>query len=295
MDFIAAQSQQGIWIGFYHGLFLVPQACIEGSNVEHAVGPLPTPWQAVSKRAIFAIGEVGGHKIYIAHLLAGASRADDDPPMPTGFSVGVLRSFLSKIPDVMFAVLSRGAQILRWHSDYQFCPKCGAGFPGQAIVLDPNAENVKICTNCNQSQYPRLSPCVLVLVFDDRSTSDVKLLLAHGQRHPPGFWSTLAGFIEPGETAEAAVSREVAEEVGVSVTDLVYRGSQSWPFPHALMLGFWARAGSTDLKLDAREILAAKWVSCDALRAQGLPSGQSLPPVGTLSRQLIDDYLALSR
>lgn len=293
MDLSALQSQAGVWIGFYQGLFIAPEAWLAGASEAQVAQMLPTQWRSTSPEAIFVLGQQAGHNLFVVQLSLGETQTQ--PPVPSGFRAAPLRAFVGQVAEPVFSVLSRGAQILRWHSDYQFCPKCGVAFASADQLLEPMQEWVKQCVGCGQGQYPRISPCVLVLVVDEWSGPAPRLLLARGVRHPAGMWSTLAGFIEPGETAEAAVAREVAEEVGVTVTDLVYRRSQPWPFPHALMLGFWAKAQTIDLTLDATEIVAAQWISCAHLSDNGLPSGQFLPPVGTLSRQLIDDYLSANR
>jgi len=146
-------------------------------------------------------------------------------------------------------------------------------------MQDHASDRARYCQRCEKSFYPRLSPCIIVLVARGE-----QLLLARGIRHPEGSYSTLAGFIEPGETAEHAVHREVMEAVGVEITNLRYLWSQPWPFPHQLMLGFHADYAGGEIVLDDEEIIDARW-----WHYRELPN---LPPPQTISRRLIDTYIA---
>lgn len=136
-----------------------------------------------------------------------------------------------------------------------------------------------ICEDCGIHAYPRLSPSIIVLIHQGD-----KVLLARNHRFPEGMYSTLAGFVEPGESIEETLVREVKEEVGVNVHNLVYQGSQSWPFPNSLMLGFHAEYESGDIVLQEDEIADAKWFDCHAL--------PNIPGSVAISRWLIDAYLA---
>jgi NAD+ diphosphatase len=186
-----------------------------------------------------------------------------------------LREALSRaVDEVEFAALSRQAQLNRWQHQAQFCHCCAA-------PLRPHAEEeiARQCIGCGHVHYPPVSPCIIVLV-----TRGDECLLAHAANFSAGRYSTLAGFIEPGETAEQAVAREVREEVGIEVTNIRYFKSQSWPFPHSLMLGFFAEYAGGVLRPDGVEILAADWFAADKL--------PSLPPSFAISRQLIEQFLA---
>lgn len=183
-----------------------------------------------------------------------------------------LRSLLASAEsELEYARLSRAAQLAVWHEQHRFCGRCGA-------ALIQHAEDLaKSCESCGLSQYPRISPCIIVLV-----TRGDRCLLAHAPHYPPGRYSTLAGFIEAGETAEAAVAREIREEVGIEVQNVRYFKSQSWPFPHALMLGFFADYHAGEVAPDGIEILDARWFS----RAE-LPD---LPPSFAISAHLIEAW-----
>ncbi len=183
-----------------------------------------------------------------------------------------LRELLSLAQDeAEYAWLSRAAQLATWHEQHRFCGRCGGALSHHAQDL------AKTCEPCGLSQYPRISPCIIVLVLRGD-----ECLLAHAPHYAAGRYSTLAGFIEAGETAEAAVAREIQEEVGIEVENVRYFKSQSWPFPHALMLGFFADYRAGDLVPDGVEILDARWFSRDNL--------PDLPPSFSISRQLIESY-----
>ncbi len=135
------------------------------------------------------------------------------------------------------------------------------------------------CEQCATRQYPRLSPSMIVLV-----TRGDEILLARSPRFAPGVYSTLAGFVEPAESVEQCVIREVREEVGLEVGNLRYQGSQSWPFPHSLMLGFHAEYVGGEIVPQPEEIEDARWFALDAL--------PPLPKPGSISRYLVDLHLA---
>ncbi|QTF91071.1 NAD(+) diphosphatase [Halomonas sp. BM-2019] len=183
------------------------------------------------------------------------------------------RDWLARLPESRFSLLSTALQVGAWLRDHRFCGRCGA--PARRL----DAEFAMHCHGCGHRNYPRISPCIITLV-----THGDALLLARSPRFPPGRYSTLAGFIEPGESAEEAVRREIFEEVGLSVGRVRYFRSQAWPFPHSLMLGFFAEAASRRIRIDGVEIADAAWFS-----PRRLPQ---LPPLYSISRALIEMHLA---
>ncbi|RCV87514.1 NAD(+) diphosphatase [Billgrantia montanilacus] len=183
------------------------------------------------------------------------------------------RSWLARLPESWFPLVSTALQVSAWLRDHRYCGRCGAG----SIRLD--GEFAMHCDACGLRNYPRISPCIITLV-----THGNAMLLARSPRFPPGRFSTLAGFIEPGESAEEAVHREIFEEVGLTVGRIRYYRSQAWPFPHALMLGFFAEAASRRIRIDGVEIADAAW-----FMPQRLPQ---LPPPYSISRALIETHLA---
>lgn len=182
-----------------------------------------------------------------------------------------LRPLMLQSPHALFKLLGYANQIGTWARQHRFCGQCGT----PTFALD-GQRGLK-CLNCQLTQYPRLSPSMIALV-----TRGDEVLLARSPRFAPGVFSTLAGFVEPGESAEACVHREIMEEVGVSVTNLRYQGSQNWPYPHSLMLGYHVDYLGGDIRCQPDEIEDARW-----FHLRELPT---LPPAFSISRFLIDRY-----
>ncbi len=171
----------------------------------------------------------------------------------------------------------RAVQLVEWARCHRYCGRCGTE------TVDSPGERARRCARCGLLAFPRLAPAVIMLVERD----DGRALLARNARWRGDMYSCLAGFVEPGETVEAAVRREVREEVGIAVDDLRYHGSQPWPFPHSLMLGFHARYAGGDIRCDGSEIADARWFAPDEL--------PELPGPISIARWLIDDWVARSR
>jgi NAD+ diphosphatase len=168
-----------------------------------------------------------------------------------------------------------------WHKVHTHCANCGE----HTEVID--AGHVRQCPACGLSHFPRSDPAIIVLVTDDQD----RALLGRNEAWPEGRYSTLAGFVEPGESLEAAVRREVLEETGVVVgPEVEYAGSQPWPLPSSLMLGFYAKAASTEIEVDADEIAEAKWFTREDLRALVEAGAMALPGNISISRRLIEGW-----
>jgi len=175
--------------------------------------------------------------------------------------------------ETTFAMMSRAMQLFRWQEDHQYCGRCGS-----ATELLKHERGAR-CPSCELVVYPRISPCVIVLI-----TRGEEVLLAKGIRWKDSDWySTLAGFIEAGESAEQAVHREVMEEVGIKIKNLQYQNSQTWPFPHQLMLGYEAEYDSGDIVIDEQEIVDAQWWHIDDLPKYSKNF--------SISGYLVDNYL----
>jgi NAD+ diphosphatase len=167
-----------------------------------------------------------------------------------------------------------------WHASHRCCPRCGTptvvGFSGW----------VRHCPNDGIDQYPRTDPAVIMAVVDD----DDRLLLGHAAQWPERRFSTLAGYVEPGEGLEQAVRREVDEEVGVAVGEVTYRGSQPWPFPASIMLAFVARATSTEITVDGVEVTEARWFTRAELLAAASSGEVLLPSKASIARALVEEW-----
>ncbi|WP_328808039.1 NAD(+) diphosphatase [Nonomuraea antri] len=167
-----------------------------------------------------------------------------------------------------------------WHATHEHCPRCGTRTNVEA------GGHIRVCPKDASQHFPRVDPAVIMLIRD----TDDRCLLARGPQWPEGRLSILAGFVEPGESLEHAVVREVAEEVGISVVNPRYLGSQPWPFPRSLMLGFFAEATTTTLTPDTEEIAEARWFSRKEI-AEALESGElRLPPAVSIARRLIETW-----
>lgn len=196
----------------------------------------------------------------------------EDFQPPEGYELCSLRSLLGLMDVQVFTMAGRAAQLVSWRTNHQFCSRCGAK------TVQHKQDPAMSCERCGYTQYPRISPCIITLV-----TRGEEALLARNVNFPHRFFSCLAGFIEAGESAEQAVHREVHEEVGVSLGKLHYYGSQSWPFPHALMLGYHSEYKSGEINVDELEIAEAHWY-----HYLDLPQ---VPRPGSIARELIEVWV----
>ena len=211
------------------------------------------------------LGHLDGRDCYTVELAEGTA-------LPPGTALEGLRQIYGRLDETLFWVATRAVQIVDWDRTYLFCGRCGTP------LRTKTAERAKECPTCGQLHFPRLAPAMIVLVERGR-----KLLLARSRHFLPGMYSVLAGFVEPGESLEEAVVREVKEEVGIDVKDIKYFGSQPWPFPHSLMIGFTATYAGGEITLDDSEIEDAGWFTAD-----------HLPPIPgkiSIARKLIDWFV----
>lgn len=202
-----------------------------------------------------------------------------DTPEGEVFSAG-LRQVGGMLGDRDAGLLVYAVALEAWHTTHEHCPRCGSRTEVQA------GGHVRVCPQDQSQHFPRVDPAVIMLVRDEAD----RCLLARGPQWPEGRLSVLAGFVEPGESLEHAVIREVHEEVGVRVDKPRYLGSQPWPFPRSLMLGFFANATTTELICDEEEIAEARWFSRAEL-VEALRSGEvRLPPPVSIARRLIETW-----
>jgi NAD+ diphosphatase len=213
------------------------------------------------KRTLY-LGRLNGVDCWAAELAADAAA-------PAGTTWEGLRPLFSVLDDDHFALAGRALQLLMWDRDHQFCGRCGT-------PTEPKREErVRVCPACKLSAYPRVAPAVMALVRKQN-----QILLARSPHFPGGMYSALAGFVEPGESLEQCLAREVAEEVGVRIGAARYFASQPWPFPHSLMIAFVCEWRSGEITPQAGEIEDAKWF--ELLQLPKLPSKISI------ARRLID-------
>lgn len=193
--------------------------------------------------------------------------------VPSPFRLFKLQSLLDLVDEATFNLVAKAFQLNSWNNTYKHCNKCGTLFKNK------EDERAKICPSCGFLNYPRISPAIITAVIKDK-----KLLLAKHNIFPKERYSVIAGFLEPGETFEDCVFREVLEETGIRVKNIKYFGSQPWPFPDSLMIAFICEYESGDIKVDGNEINNASWYGVDEL-----PYNIALK--GTIARKLIDWYI----
>ncbi len=196
----------------------------------------------------------------------------DDAEAPDGMAFEGLRGLFFRLDESLFWIAGRAVQIVAWDRDHQICGRCGTA------TEDHPQERSKKCPSCGLVHYPRLAPAVIVLV--ERGD---EVLLGRSPHFQPGVFSTLAGFVEPGESLEQTVAREIREEVGVEVTNVRYFGSQPWPFPNSLMIGFRADYAGGEIVLEDDEVEDAAWFHLDAL--------PKLPSRISIARALIEAWI----
>lgn len=199
---------------------------------------------------------------------------DIDGDQEADLVVTPLMALHAQVSEAEWIVAGRAVQLLEWRKTHKFCGRCG-----EQTVQVPGDRAMR-CPECRLMAFPRLAPAVITLITKDDGTA----LLARNANFPIPMFSCLAGFVEPGETLEQAVVREVHEEVGLTVGRVRYHSSQPWPFPHSLMIGFEAEWLEGDIEVDGIEIAEAAWFGTDDL--------PPIPPRLSIARRLIDDWIA---
>ncbi len=249
----------------------VPEAVYISGEVAKTLRIEEGPWAflgILDDRAVFAID---------------LSAADDPVPLlPENLGEFMdLRSVGWGVPRPEASVLAHARGLLHWRQRHKFCSVCGN--PNEV----KSAGHVMTCTVCATQHFPRTDPAVIMLVHRGD-----KALLGHSTRFPRAtMYSTLAGFVEPGETLEEAVRREVLEESGILVGDVHYHSSQPWPFPGNIMLGFYAEGLSEEITIDPEELNDARWFTKQEMRDHK-QHGFDLPRLDSIARRLIEDWLA---
>lgn len=209
---------------------------------------------------------------YVAELVAEGKA----PDLPAGVALLNLRRLYGRLDEAHLWLAGRAVQLVDWNRTHQFCGRCGS--PTQTATN----ERVKRCPNCDHTSYPRLSPAVIVQVTRQGGNGR-EILLAKNKRYTTPMYSVLAGFVEPGETLETCVRREIKEEVDIEVKNIRYFGSQPWPFPNSLMIAFTAEYESGEIQLEESELMDAGWYT-----ANNLPP---FPPALSIAHQLIAEFI----
>ena len=243
---------------FFEGKLLLPAP--EGSSLQ------PHPPDCFEAPGKHYLGTLDGLDCWVMTVSAA----------PAGWRGVPLRAAMMQFPEPLLGLAGRAAQVLEWDRAHRFCGVCGTPTELQ------NNERARRCPACGHSTYPRISPAMMALVWRPG-----ELLLARSPHYAASMYSALAGFVEAGESIEDCVVREVAEEVAVRVRDLRYYGSQSWPFPHSLMVAYTARWDGGEIVPQATEIEDAQWFAIDAL--------PGIPPRFSISGHLIRDTVDAMR
>ena len=255
------ETQPGYWFAF----------CQNRMLVRNQDGRLEVPWLdnpddlKLQPLRVHTLGELEGKKCFSAELPA-------DCQAPAGLQFSDLRAFYTGNEEDLYLVAGRAFQMVQWDQTHQFCGRCGT--PTQYL----KGETAKICPACKFTSYPRISPAIIVAVIKDD-----QILLSRYAGRLSNWHTIIAGFLEPGETLEECVQREVLEEVGLQVKNIRYFGNQPWPFPNNLMIGFVADYAGGEIKVDGVEIASAAWYT-----ATQIPP---TPPKMSISGEIIDWFV----
>lgn len=237
--------------------------CREGASLT-VICPDPLPHTLCGETTQY-LGRRDESFYYACELPAGA-------PVPEGFVSSPVRELYGRVPESELALAAYAVRILDFDRSTRFCGRCGH----RTRAL--RTERARLCSDCNRIVYPRISPAIIVLIKKGE-----EILLARSPRFPEGIFSIIAGFVEPGENLEQAVHREVAEEVGITVTNIHYIASEPWPFPDSLMIGFTADYAGGDIAIDNNEIESAGWFTRETLPPR--------PSKSSISSALIEAWI----
>jgi len=259
----AEESGPALWFAFRNRELLVAaDSCLPPSEGLDRLGLRPSQTHY--------LGLLEDVRCYSAEL-----PPETEPP--AGLAFRDLRSLYGRLEQKFHDLAGRAIQIVEWDRNHRYCGACGTP---TAIAT---AERSRTCPQCGLTHFPRIAPSMIVAVEREDA-----ILLARSPHFPPGIYSVLAGFLEPGENAEDAVAREVYEETRIEVTDIEYFGSQPWPYPHSLMLGFRARYAAGEIQVDGAEVEAAGWYPADDMP-------MIFPGNVSIAQWLIHDFLERHR
>lgn len=263
---IGSEAGLSYWFVFYKDEIMVSYD--DGNNTDHIPYSKEIGGLRSTMSEIMYLGQIDGKDAYAVSLSSGVELQ--------GYRYVGLRKIYGGIDDDLYWLANRAFHLLGWRKKNKFCGCCGSE------MSESKDEVAMNCGNCGNIVYPRISPAIIVAI-----TKGEQILLAHAARFVGNMYSVLAGFVEPGETLEECVKREVMEEVGISVKNVRYFASQPWPYPDSLMIGFTAEYESGEIHIDDKEITDANWYTRDNL--------PELPMRVSVARKLIDDWLSKSR
>ena len=259
-DILKKDKPEGYWFLFYEGRLLLAE---KESGARIPFAPNIEDFGFNFSDCLY-IGFLKGQACYGASLIKGETL--------NGFFFAGLRQVYDMVDEEWFWIASRAFHLLNWVEKNKFCGCCGSPLVGLA------EEHALKCCSCGQIIYPRISPAVIVAIIKER-----QILLARSSRFASAMYSVLAGFVEPGESLEECVKREIREEAGIEVKDIKYFASQPWPFPDSLMVGFTARYAAGEITVDNKEIVEAAWFTADNL--------PEIPAKVSIARRLIDWFV----
>ena len=265
-----ATSGPALWFLFQKSRLLVRQMSDDHVDVPLLTTPEDLDLSPISSSYLGYVQNPDGYTNCFAGELNEAAEA------PPNFAFKNLRPLYSQLDERAFWLAGRARQIVDWARTSRYCGHCGREMTAQTN------DRSKICPNCELTSYPVLAPAVIVRIQRNTPTGP-EILLARATRFPTSMFSVLAGFVEPGETLEECVEREIFEEVSLTVKNITYFGSQPWPFPHSLMIGFTAEYEAGEVVIDPRELAEAAWFSADAM--------PGIPPPPSIANRLIKSWL----
>lgn len=263
-------AQPALWF-LFQGTRLLVQSDGEEIAVPRLLSPADLGLTTLRWQYLGRLEEESG----LSHCFSG--ELAEDVAAPPGLQFENLRALYPRLGETLFWLAGRAVQIVDWDRTHQYCGRCGSATTNQI------QDRAKVCPVCGLTNYPRLAPAIIVRV-ERRDSDGRRILLARATRFPSAMFSVLAGFVEPGETLEECVQREIYEEVGLRVANIRYFGSQPWPFPHSLMIAFVAEHAGGEIVIDPGELSEARWFAADAL--------PTVPPPPSIANRLIADWLA---
>ena len=257
-----SQNGDGLWF-VYSGYRLLVKVSGDTASIL-ATDEIETLGIRIERRLF--LGSYRGRPCFAAEGTLPGESSDDA-------TFQELRALFDLLETGIYEIALLGSHLVKWDKTCQFCSTC------RGLLKQRNDMRAKECEECGRFEFPRISPAIIVLIEKGDA-----LLLARSSRFPGSFFSVLAGFVEPGESLEEAIHREVKEETGILVKDIAYFGSQPWPFPDSLMIGFTAQHASGEIRIDGEEIVEAGWYKLDSL--------PQIPGKLSIARQLIDWFVA---